>query len=129
MNHGGQRIGAGRKPGARAMVTRGKAEGILGTVKEEQIWRRLLRSRNDRIVLDTMKYLTDRRDGKPVQALSAEIGGGLDIATRVAERLRAARKRRADYEAQEGQKESSASGGPEQSTAGTFGRRSGTSQC
>jgi len=94
------------------MVTRGKAEGILGTVKEEQIWRRLLRSRNDRIVLDTMKYLTDRRDGKPVQALSAEIGGGLDIATRVAERLKAARKRRADYEAQERNQESSASGGP-----------------
>ena|SRR5437879_6545983 len=98
MNHGGQRIGAGREPGARALVTRSKGEAILATVNEEQIWRRLLRSRNARIVLDAMKYLTDRRDGRPVQALSAEIGGRLDIATRVADRLRAARKRVSEIE-------------------------------
>jgi hypothetical protein len=52
MNHGGKRAGAGRKPGARALVMRSKAEGILATVNEEKIWQRLLRSRNDRIVLE-----------------------------------------------------------------------------
>lgn len=37
-----------------------------------------------------MKYLTDRRDGKPLQAVNAEIGGGLDLGD-LAERLKAVR--------------------------------------
>src|SRR5579872_4280870 len=69
MNHGGKRAGAGRKLGARALVTRSKAEAVLETVNEEKIWQRLLRSRNHRIVLDSLKYLTDRRDGRAVQAM------------------------------------------------------------
>src|ERR1700682_6255416 len=109
MNHGGARSAAGRKPGARALVTRSKGEAILETVNEERIWQRLLRSRNDRIVLDTLKYLTDRRDGKPVQAVNAKIGGGLE---NLADVLDAARKRVANCEAQEEEKESSASFGP-----------------
>jgi hypothetical protein len=98
MNHGGKRAGAGRKPGARALVTRCKAEAVLATVNEEKIWRRLMRSRNHRIVLDSMKYLTDRRDGKPVQAVSATLGGGLDIMQQVVERMRAATKRMGESE-------------------------------
>jgi hypothetical protein len=81
MTHGGKRAGAGRKPGARALVMQAKADGILATVNEEKIWQRLLRSRNDRIVLDSLKYLTDRRDGKAVQAmeLSGLEGGPMDL--------------------------------------------------
>lgn len=45
-------------------MMRSKAEAILATVNEEKIWRRLLRCRNDRIVLYAMKYLTDRRDAR-----------------------------------------------------------------
>ncbi|MBZ5562611.1 MAG: hypothetical protein LAP13_09325 [Acidobacteriia bacterium] len=86
---------------------RSKAEGILAAVKEGDIWQRLLRSRNDRIVLDTMKYLTDRRDGKAVQAITADV----DVGSRVAELLREARKRAANFEAQDRQKEPSTSGG------------------
>lgn len=81
MNHGGKRSGAGRKPGARAVVTRSKAEAVLATVNEEKIWQRLLRSRNHRIVLDSLKYLTDRRDGKAVQSmeLSGPEGGPMEL--------------------------------------------------
>src|ERR1700681_2845361 len=97
MAHGGARPGAGRKPGARSLVTRSKGEAILETVNEEKIWQRLLRSRNDRIVLDTLKYLTDRRDGKPVQAVAAEVNG-LEGLGEVLDR---ARKRAAEYNMRE----------------------------
>jgi hypothetical protein len=110
MTHGGKRAGAGRKLGARALITRSRAEAILATVNEEKIWQRLLRNPNARIVLDAMKYLTDRRDGRPVQAVNAEIGGHLDIAARVAERLSAARKQFSRFQTPERQKESRASG-------------------
>jgi len=70
----------------------------LATVNEEKIWQRLVRSRNDRIVLDAMKYLTDRRDGKPVQAFNAQLSGGLDLAHQIEERLKAARKRMGERE-------------------------------
>jgi hypothetical protein len=89
------------------LVTRSKGEAILEAVNEERIWQRLLRSSNDRIVLDTLKYLTDRRDGKPVQAVAAQVNG----LSGLADRLAAARKRVASFEAQERQKESSASFG------------------
>jgi len=87
---------------------RSKAEAILATVNEERIWQRLLRNRNARIVLDAMKYLTDRRDGKPVQAVVAEICGGL--AVRIAERLRSARKRTAECQTRERAAETSQHG-------------------
>src|SRR2546428_4165058 len=89
MTHSGKRTGADRKPGARALVMRPKAEGILATVNEEKIWQRLMRSRNHRIVLDTMKYLTDRRDGKAVQAMevSGPEGGPLAIGNMTDEQL------------------------------------------
>jgi hypothetical protein len=81
MNHGGKRPGAGRKAGARALVTRSRSENVLATVNEEDIWQRLLRNRNARIVLDTLKYLTDRRDGKAVRAfeVSGPDGGPMDL--------------------------------------------------
>jgi hypothetical protein len=89
MNHGGDRAGAGRKPGSRALVMRSKAEAILATVNEEKIWQRLLRCRNERIVLDAMKYLTDRRDGKATQAVDLDVAGELSVS----ERLESALKR------------------------------------
>jgi len=94
MNRGGKRTGAGRKPGARALVTRCKAEAVLATVNEEKIWQRLMRSRNDRIVLDSLKYLTDRRDGKAVQAMevSGPEGGPMELWKMTDEQLEERRK-------------------------------------
>jgi len=79
-------------------MTRSMAEGVLATINEEKIWQRLTRSRNDRIVLDTMKYLTDRRDGKPVQAFNAQLSGGLNVTERVTQMLKDARKRLGESE-------------------------------
>ena len=47
------------------------AEEILGSVDEKALWGRLLSSADDRIRLDTLKYLTDRRDGKARQTIEA----------------------------------------------------------
>lgn len=55
-------------------MVRATANAILGAVNEQNIWERLLRSDSERIVLETMKYLTDRRDGKPVQSINAKLG-------------------------------------------------------
>ncbi len=64
---GGARPGAGR-PTVRPK--RAEAAAILGSVDEAACWRRLLHSDDDRIALDALKYLTDRRDGKAAQAVS-----------------------------------------------------------
>jgi hypothetical protein len=94
MTHGGRRPGAGRKPGARALVTRTKAEGVLATVDEATLWQRLLHSRNERILFEALKYLTDRRDGKPIQSTQVEGHLGLSV-EEIMQRLHEGRKRNA----------------------------------
>ena len=66
----------------------------MATVNEEKIWQRLMRSRNDRIVLDSLKYLTDRRDGKAVQAMevSGPEGGPMELWKMTDEQLEERRK-------------------------------------
>lgn len=66
---GGKRPGAGRPIGALAKIKRDIAALALKRSDELAIWARLLASEEERIVLDTMKYLTDRRDGKASQPL------------------------------------------------------------
>jgi len=70
MAHGGKRIGAGRKPGshtAAQLAAMDVAANVLGAVDQVAIWKKLLRSRDQKLVLDVMKYLTDRAHGKPTQ--------------------------------------------------------------
>lgn len=74
---GGYRIGAGRPAHDSNYVQRwAKARGynpihaseILATVIDERrVWRRLLTSEQDGIVLAAMVFLTQMRDGKPAQ--------------------------------------------------------------
>lgn len=45
------------------------AEEILAQVDETSVWNQLIQSEDERIKLDALKYLTDRRDGKAPQAL------------------------------------------------------------
>src|SRR4051812_35468913 len=97
MGRGGKRPGAGRKRGARALVTRSQAEGVLTTVNEGQIWRKLLHSENERIVFESMKYLTDRRDGKPIQSIAAD----LSLPDQLIERLKRGRERIATFRAEQ----------------------------
>jgi hypothetical protein len=46
------------------------AAEILERADERRIWYRLLHSEDEGIVLRTITYLTDRRDGRPTQQLN-----------------------------------------------------------
>lgn len=70
---GGKRPGAGRKPstikGIMKKLPAESAELILAEIKAQSKWVALANSEDERIVLDTMKYLTDRAYGKASQSL------------------------------------------------------------
>jgi hypothetical protein len=70
---GGKRAGAGRKPstikGIARKLPRESAELILAEIKANHKWVELAQSDDERIVLDTLKYLTDRAHGKASQAV------------------------------------------------------------
>jgi len=76
MSRDGARRRAGRKPKAMVLMRKALAEQILGTVDEFDLWRELLTCDDLRIRLDTLKYLTDRRDGKAPQTA---VGGQMKI--------------------------------------------------
>jgi hypothetical protein len=78
MSRGGKREGAGRKPGPQLpQVDRGTASRVLampadvksGWPGEHARWMELLNAKDERLRFDVLKYLTDRRDGKPYQGV------------------------------------------------------------
>jgi len=81
---GGRIPGAGRKPGCKTLVKRAEAADILGSIDEMALWQKLLKSKSEKIVLDAIKYLTDRRDGKAVEAvkLSGDNASPIEILVR-----------------------------------------------
>jgi hypothetical protein len=77
---GGRRPGAGRRPrdverwiSARGLKPATAAE-ILERAEERRIWYRLLHSDDENVVLRTITYLTDRRDGRPAQQINVTGG-------------------------------------------------------
>jgi len=58
---------------------RGLAAGILSGVNERNLWKELLESEELRLRLHALKYLTDRRDGRPPQAPSLKGSGGVTV--------------------------------------------------
>ena len=77
MRHGGTRPGAGRKKGIVVQaVARSSAADILARINDDETWLWLVktaRKKGDtRTVLEALKYLTDRRDGKAPQAIKLE---------------------------------------------------------
>jgi hypothetical protein len=74
---GGKRPGAGRKPNylKRLGIKAITAAEILAHVNELEMWQGLLHHSKPQIRLQTLQYLTDRRDGKPKQAV--EVAGGI----------------------------------------------------
>jgi len=72
---GGKRPGAGRKPstikGISKRLPRESAELILAEIKANSMWLRLADSKDERIRLETLKYLTDRAFGKARQSIEA----------------------------------------------------------
>ena len=84
MAHGGAGRGQGRKKNSLSRVTpikaalahgkvepirRATAEEILGKQDEMAIWGQLLTDDDPKVRLDAIKYLTNRRDGMPLQAI------------------------------------------------------------
>lgn len=106
MPRGGKRAGAGRKP-TKLSVTgnrlkKATAEEILASVDEMEMWQSLLNAtqiqsirvigdgESDRemetvpdwkIRLESLKYLTDRRDGKPAQSVYVNGESDTDLDT------------------------------------------------
>lgn len=81
VQHGGKRQGAGRKAEAishyreRFFRSRGvgplMAKEILASIEDERkVWKRLLNSQDDRVVLQAMLNLMWMRDGKPAQQIN-----------------------------------------------------------
>lgn len=70
---GGKRAGAGRKPSTIKGITRKlpkeTAGLILAEINANSKWISLAQSKDERIQLDTLKYLTDRAHGKAAQTV------------------------------------------------------------
>jgi hypothetical protein len=70
---GGKREGAGRKSKAQKLLDAGFVCTAFGPDVQAKTWKSLLASDDERIVLDTAKYLTDRLYGKAKE--SHEVSG------------------------------------------------------
>jgi hypothetical protein len=85
---GGKRAGAGRKPstlkGIARKLPKETAEILLAEIKAESKWKKLADSDDERIVLDTLKYLTDRAHGKATQAMEVSGKDGTPIQAAIA---------------------------------------------
>ncbi len=75
---GGKRLGAGRKPNylKRLGVTPVNSAQIMTQYDEHEAWGWFLKHPSASIRLQAWQYLTDRRDGKPKQAV--DISGNLN---------------------------------------------------
>ena len=88
MAKGGKRRGAGRPKGShtdiRAKVT---AAAILEKINEAEAWNWALttarKKRDVKTYIDALKYLTDRRDGKPRQTTALEGADGKPLAIQI----------------------------------------------
>lgn len=80
MAKGGKRAGAGRKPSTlKGLVKKlGKfdAEALLAKINQNQKWQQLANSEDQRIVLETLKYLSDRAYGKAKQTIEGAGANG-----------------------------------------------------
>ena len=80
---GGKRAGAGRKPSTIKGVTKRLSGDIaalvLSEIKAQQKWVELADSEDERIRLETLKYLTDRAYGKAKRVMDLDHEGGLTL--------------------------------------------------
>lgn len=72
-NSGGKRSGSGRKPKVITQAKKSLAGDILNSIGEVKTWKWIIATargaKDARTVLDALKYLTDRRDGRPAQQI------------------------------------------------------------
>lgn len=64
---GGKREGAGRKSKAQKLLDAGFICTAFDVETQAKTWKSMLASEDERIVLDTAKYLTDRLYGKATE--------------------------------------------------------------
>jgi hypothetical protein len=75
---GGSRPGSGRKPTRfKRIVRMYTAEAILSEINEIKVWKELLLSKNERVKISALMYLTDKRDGKARQPITGADGGAI----------------------------------------------------
>jgi hypothetical protein len=77
---GGKRPGAGRKVGAKTLILKDMSAEILAAANPRAIWTRLLESKDERIVLEAAKYLSNRIHGMPTQATTVSNADGSNLA-------------------------------------------------
>lgn len=72
--HGGKRLGSGRRRSNEYLMARGispvTAAEVMAWHGERRAWHRLLNSPDDRVFMQTWLYLLSMRDGKPAQRIS-----------------------------------------------------------
>jgi len=72
---GGARPGAGRPKGSlgrKKLVSQDIAVKILAGIDEKKSWTELLASTDERIKLESLRYLSDRAYGRPSQSLELQ---------------------------------------------------------
>lgn len=78
---GGARVGAGRKPSTIKGVTdrlpKYTAEMILHEIKAHEKLIKLAESKDESIVLATIKFVWEHANGKPKQAIDANVSGSV----------------------------------------------------
>jgi hypothetical protein len=65
----------GRKPIWAKNLTRNMAAVVLKENSAKELWAKLLNSSDERIRLETLRYLTDRLEGKPFTAINPAAEG------------------------------------------------------
>ena len=88
---GGVRRGAGRKSKASKLIEAGFVAGWFTAEYQKIKWESLANSKDERVSLDAMKYLSDRLFGKAPQSVALNHSGAIDLD--LAERIRKARQR------------------------------------
>jgi hypothetical protein len=75
MSRGGKREGAGRRPGARTEAQQAAidvAKQVLDELDQVAVWKKLCQSKNEKIALGALQYLTDRAHGKARQVIAGD---------------------------------------------------------
>src|SRR5262249_3189637 len=71
-SNGGRRLGAGRPKGSLnkvKQVATDVAAKALSRIDQLKVWQELIESKDERIRLESMKYLNDRAFGRPAQLI------------------------------------------------------------
>jgi hypothetical protein len=78
-SRGGRRPGAGRKSKATKLLEAGFVCTYFGPLEQENFWKSMLDSKDERVRLDAGKYLTNRLYGRAAQAVQMNVNAELSL--------------------------------------------------